>query len=148
MKQLNLTYMNHFRRKYDYCGHLWQDRFKSNLIDVDSYLLQCGKYIELNPVRAGIVTQPRDFEFSSYRHYADGVKDELLDYNPVYLGLSSIDQERQKLYQNFVVDEQVMRDNLNKYSFIGSQTFVNKIQEYYGILAERRKRGRPKKKRK
>lgn len=47
MKQVNLSYFKYFRKSYDYCGHLWQDRFKSNIINTDSYLLQCGKYIEL-----------------------------------------------------------------------------------------------------
>lgn len=59
MKQLNLTYFHYYRKRYGYCGHLWQDRFKSNIIDLDSHLLQCGKYIELNPVRAGILVDTK-----------------------------------------------------------------------------------------
>lgn len=52
MKQVNLSYASYFKKIYGYCGHFSQDRFKSNLIENESYLLQCGKYIELNPVRA------------------------------------------------------------------------------------------------
>jgi putative transposase len=56
MKQVNLSYFYYYKRNYGYCGHFWQDRFKSNIVETDSYLLQCGKYIELNPVKAGIVS--------------------------------------------------------------------------------------------
>lgn len=146
MKQLNLTFMSHYKRKYDYCGHLWQDRFKSNLIDTDSYLLQCGKYIELNPVRAGIVTQPQDFEFSSYRYYAEGIKDSLLDSSPAYLGLSSCDREKQKLYRDFVVNEALVNEGyFERLRYIGSDAFVHKMQEYFQIKNMNNKRGRPEK---
>lgn len=65
MKQVNLSYFNYYKKLYGYWGHIWQGRYKSNIIETDSYLLHCGKYIELNPVRAGIVTQPCEYAFSS-----------------------------------------------------------------------------------
>ena len=52
MKRVNLKYVYHYRRKYTYYGHLWQDRFKAKAIGREEYLIQCGKYIELNPIRA------------------------------------------------------------------------------------------------
>lgn len=58
MKRLNLAYFHYYRIKYGWKGHFWQDRFKSKLISQDDYLIQCGKYIELNPVRANIVSDP------------------------------------------------------------------------------------------
>ncbi len=123
MKQVNLTYFNYFNKIYSYVGHLWQGRFKSNIIDTDSYLLQCGKYIELNPLRAGLVYQAQDYAFSSYNHYANGKPDSLLSNNPMYIGLANSEEQRRNLYINFVVDTQL----------------VNK-----DILIKRFKRGKPK----
>jgi len=108
MKQLNLCYFNYFKRTYDYCGHLWQGRFKSNLIDTDSYLLQCGKYAELNPVRAGMVSSPGDYRFSSYNHYAKGARDLIVTNNPVYMSFSDIDEKRRQQYIEFVVDSSII----------------------------------------
>jgi len=59
MKGINLSYAQHYKRKYHHVGHFWQDRFKSILISRDQYLLACGSYVELNPVRAGIAKDPR-----------------------------------------------------------------------------------------
>jgi len=55
MKQLNLSYFQHFSKRYSHCGHLWQGRFKSLIISEDGYLITCGRYIESNPVKAQLV---------------------------------------------------------------------------------------------
>lgn len=112
MKQLNLTYFHYYRKKYGYSGHFWQDRFKSNIIDRDSYLLQCGKYIEFNPVRAGMVNHPGEYLFSSYSCYASSKLDALITLSPAYLGLSNSAQIRKEQYVDFVVDSSIM--NLEK----------------------------------
>ena len=68
-KRLNLSYANYFKRNYGCLGHFWQGRFKSQLIGNDIYFMQCGKYIELNPIRAGMVEDPSEYKWSSYSHY-------------------------------------------------------------------------------
>ena len=146
MKQLNLSYFVYYKKIYGYCGHLWQGRFKSNLIDTDSYLLQCGKYIELNPVRAGIVTGPEAYRFSSYRYYAYGEFDPLITPNPAYLGLANDDEGLRKQYVAFVVDSSIINtQSLQAQLFIGSDTFIRKLEEYYRIRNTSLQRGRPKK---
>lgn len=55
--QANLSYFYYYKNTYEFCVHFWQNRFKSNIIDTDSYLLQWGKYIELNPIRAGLASE-------------------------------------------------------------------------------------------
>lgn len=146
IKQLNLSYFVYFKRTYSYCGHLWQGRFKSNIIDTDSYLLQCGKYIELNPVRAQIVDLPGPYSFSSYRFYAYGTPDPLVTASPAYLALSSQPEERRKSYIKFVVDSSIINaDTFTRLQFIGSEFFTQRLHDYYGIRNENRKRGRPKK---
>ncbi|MCL5421595.1 MAG: transposase [Nitrospirae bacterium] len=62
MKGINLTYARHYKRKYNNTGHFWQDRYKSIIISKDDYLLACGSYVELNPVRAKIVEDPKEYK--------------------------------------------------------------------------------------
>jgi putative transposase len=147
MKQLNLRYFNYYKKMYGYSGHLWQGRFKSNIIDTNAYLLQCGKYIELNPVRAGIVNLPEEYRFSSYNYYAKGSLGSIITSSPVYIGLSNSEAERRKQYVEFVVDSSIINtERLVKHAFIGSEAFVKRWQEYYGINNKGLERGRPKKK--
>jgi len=144
MKQVNLTYALYYRKLYGYFGYLWQGRFKSNIIDEDSYLLQCGKYIELNPVRAGLVDEPSKYIFSSYNFCAHGKSDSLVSYSPAYLGLSDQPDLRRKRYIDFVIDKSIINSETFAHKlFIGSQDFINKLQEYYGTKENRIKRGRP-----
>jgi len=75
MQRLNLTYAKYLRRTYGHVGHVWQDRFRSLLIAEDAYLLQCGAYIDRNPVRAKLVTSPEAYPWSSFRVYAFGRQD-------------------------------------------------------------------------
>ncbi|MDD5154939.1 MAG: transposase [Candidatus Omnitrophica bacterium] len=145
MKQVNLCYFNYFKKTYGYCGHLWQGRFKSNVVDTDSYLLQCGKYIELNPVRATMVGFPEEYRFSSYNHYAKGKSDPLVTDSFTYMSLSNDSQSRMKQYIEFVVDESIINAELfARQQFIGGEVFIKKLQDYYGIRNKGLKRGRPK----
>ena len=76
MKGINLSYAQYFKVKYKHIGHFWQDRYKSIIISKDEYLLACGSYVELNPVRAGMVKDPREYRWSSYPSNAYGKKDD------------------------------------------------------------------------
>jgi putative transposase len=64
--------------------------------------LECGRYIERNPLRAQIVQDPKDWSWSSYFHYAYGAADPLIDTNDLYLGLGGDPVTRQKVYRNYV----------------------------------------------
>jgi putative transposase len=144
MKQLNLSYALYFKKQYDYFGHLWQDRFNSCIVANDSYLLQCGKYVELNPVRAHMVDHPGDYRFSSYAFYAQGKADSLVTPNPAYLDLSNSPLLRQKQYANFVIDSSIMNSQvLEKQAYVGNKAFIEKLQQYYKINNCRDRRGRP-----
>jgi len=78
MKKLNLSYYHYFKKKYGWIGHFWQNRFKSQPVGKDEYFIQCGKYIELNPIRANIVKDPKDYPYSSYNYYANSKENNLL----------------------------------------------------------------------
>ncbi len=70
MRQINGLYTQGFNRRHGRVGHLFQGRYKSILVEKDSYLLQLSRYIVLNPVKAGMVKAPEDWEWSSYQSTA------------------------------------------------------------------------------
>ena len=104
MSGLNLTYGWLYRKRYQYTGHLWQGRFKSLPIDRDSYLLECGRYVELNPVRAKLVSDPREYPWTSYRVYAEGAHNPLISMSPLYAMLGAAARSRQERYREFIRD--------------------------------------------
>jgi len=141
MQGIDLTYFYHYKRKYGYAGHFWQGRFKSILIEKDSYLLLCGKYIELNPVKAKLVKKPEDYKWSSYRVYAYGEDNALIDTNPLYETLGKTEEERHIRYRDFVVEE----NNMLKGHFYGSDRFIADMERKYGVKRFPARRGRPNK---
>jgi len=151
MMRLTLAYSSYFNKKYGGVGHVWQGRYKSSLIDKEDYFIWCGLYIELNPVRAKLVTQPEDWRWSSYNFYAFGEIDplieNLIDVDPYYLQLGSSPGERQKRYrQNIegVMEERFLKDireKLNEGVF-GNLNFIKEMKEKFKIRSLR-SRGRP-----
>lgn len=133
MKVLNQKYAQHYyRAKYGGVGYVWQDRFKSFLIQEGKYLLECGRYIELNPVRAGIVSEPQDYPWSSYGVYAFARKDYLVDINPEYLALSENPIVRMEKYVEFVKDGFKERRGLERYfrsGFYGDKDLASILKE-------------------
>lgn len=79
MQSLSQTYTIAFNKKYNKTGHLWQARFKSMCIQMDTYFIDCINYIENNPVRGGLATSPRNYPWSSYSERVFGNKFGLLD---------------------------------------------------------------------
>lgn len=81
--RLKWHYTLWMRKKYGWKGPLWRERYKSLIIESESYLNMCGNYIEYNPVRAGMCKTPAEYPYSSYRKYNQGMEDPLLDpYDP------------------------------------------------------------------
>ena len=96
MKVLGQRYVQYINRTYRRSGTLWEGRYRSCLIQEDSYLLSCMRYIELNPVRAGMVTHPGEYRWSSYRANAQGGEtDSVVSPHDVYrsLGADAISRE-------------------------------------------------------
>lgn len=80
-------------------GTLWESRYKSSPVDTDDYLLACARYIDLNPVRAKMTTQPEDYPWSSCRHRIGVSTCDWLDHDPCYLALGTADIQRQRRYR-------------------------------------------------
>ncbi len=78
MLGVQLSYHHYYRKQYSYKGHLWHSRFRSIVIKDDAHWIQCGRYIELNPVHARLCNKPEDFTWSSYHYYAYGRYDPLV----------------------------------------------------------------------
>jgi putative transposase len=153
MMRLTLAYSWYFNKKYRGVGHVWQGRYKSSLIDNENYFIWCGLYVELNPVRARLVSKPEDWRWSSYRFYTygeiDPLTERLIDVDPYYLELGSNNRERQKNYQKDV--EEVMKEEFLRSirgkldeGVLGKEEFVRKAKEEFKIKSLR-SRGRPRK---
>ena len=148
MKGINLSYAQHYKTKYKYTGHFWQDRFKSIIVAKDEYLLACGSYLELNPVRAGMVNRPKEYPWSSYKANAHGKKDDLVDVHIIYDNLSS-DENVRKEYRHFVQDmlkkNNAMSGEMDRRTIYGGGDFIRRVHKKFKIDAVTKKRGRPKK---
>lgn len=84
--------------KYQWNGSVFRQGYRSFPIDRDEYLLECGRYIERNPIAAGMVSKPEDYGYSSYRFYASGYPDPLLTSSPAFEGLAATMEQRRVLY--------------------------------------------------
>lgn len=99
LQRIKQTYAKHHSKRHGRTGHLWEGRFKSFLIESDAYLLTCGIYVGLNPVRAGIVVEPELYEWSSHRAYTTSVFDPLVTHDLAYLGLANMPALRREIYR-------------------------------------------------
>lgn len=102
LHDVQLGYVRYFKKKHRFIGRLFQERYRSPRIGAESYYLQCGRYIERNPVKAGLVGLAEDYEYSSARYYVKGKDDSLVTPNLYYDGLGRNTGERRKKYRNFL----------------------------------------------
>jgi len=102
MKVVNQRYTQRINRQYARTGTLWEGRYRSNIVFSSRYVLACYRYIELNPVRAGIVRHPADYPWSSYRANAEGLDDPLVVAHGVYAAIDRSPAARQAAYRELV----------------------------------------------
>ena len=99
LQSVGRRYVRYVNTVYRRTGTLWEGRFKSAIVDSERYLLTCSRYVEMNPVRAGMVDAPRDYPWSSYRHNAHGQPDGLSQPHDVYQRLGRDNGSRQGQYR-------------------------------------------------
>jgi putative transposase len=99
MKQLDGRYARYFNRTYPRTGTLWNGKYRRFLIDGERYWLTCLRYIEQNPVKAGIVVAAEEYRWSSYSAHAFGNGPEWLTYHLVYQALGSTPERRRAAYR-------------------------------------------------
>ncbi|MCC7054292.1 MAG: transposase [Gemmatimonadaceae bacterium] len=96
---LGRLYVPYFNTRHRRSGTLWERRYSSVVVDTSAYFLACCRYIELNPVTAGMVKAPSDYEWSSYAHLGCGQANDLITPHPEYLGLGDTPAQRASAYR-------------------------------------------------
>ncbi|MCA9399730.1 MAG: transposase [Candidatus Omnitrophica bacterium] len=133
MEMVTREYAKYFNAKYNSTGHVFQGRFKSFTVQDDLYFLSCSKYIDLLPVREGVVSSARDYRWSGHSILAYGEKKEFdLDKHELYRSLGGVDIERQLVYKNLIVQQQLGPDidfEGRKAGILGTREFKNLIKD-------------------
>ena len=104
MRRLNQHYVQHVNRVHARTGNLWEGRYRSCLAASERYVLACYRYIELNPVRAGIISHPGQYAWSSYRCNAEQRPSSLISPHPAFLALGHDPSHRRDAYRRLVED--------------------------------------------
>ena len=141
VRYVNVTYQRH--------GGLWEGRYKCNVIESRAYLLSCMRYIELNPVRAGMVDHPAKYRWSSYAANALGVGNAVLTAQAEYVALGRFPNERQSVYRGLFdvgpdSDElALLRGALQTGTPLGNEKFKAEIEATLDLKVGFVRRGRP-----
>jgi putative transposase len=99
MQLIGRLYVRYFNERHRRSGTLWEGRFKSALVDSSAYFLACSRYIDLNPVRAGLVQTADAYEWSSYACLGEARADPLITRHPEYLALGQTAEQRSRVYR-------------------------------------------------
>ena len=148
---LGRRYVQYINRTYRRTGTLWDSRYKSSIVETETYLLSCYRYIELNPVRAGMVDGPGQYRWSSYRVNALGRCDGLVTPHTRYLALGKTQPEQNAAYRTLFraqLDRAAIDDirlAVNQNQPLGSSRFYAAIADATGRLRAPKPRGRPRK---
>ena len=153
MQMLGRHYVRYFNYSYRRSGTLWEGRFKSCVVDAEDYLLICQRYIELNPIRAGMVSAPEEYAWSSYQANGLGETVKLWSPHPIYQQLGKTRQERLTAYRELFrghLDPALInqiRQATNKGMALGNDRFRDEIEKLTGRRVRPKKRGpKPKEK--
>ena len=152
MQTLGRYYVRYFNHRYQRSGTLWEGRFKSCVIHAEEYLLTCQRYIELNPVRAGMVESPADYAWSSYRAIGLGQEIKLHTPHDIYQSLGNNVEQRTRAYRDLFAGHldatlvKKIREVSNKGMALGNEKFKDEVEAMTGRRLRPLKRGpKPKK---
>ncbi|MGH7802921.1 MAG: transposase [Candidatus Binatia bacterium] len=148
MKRLAGRHTRRINKREGRTGSLWEARYYSSPIDHDAYLLACCRYIELNPVRAGLAPTPADYEWSSYRYRASSGARGWLALDPAFLALGPTPELRARAYRDWVDqgvgDElDLIRTAIKRAQLTGGASFATRLAAETGRVFESRGPGRP-----
>jgi putative transposase len=151
LQDLGRRYVRVLNNLHGRSGTLWEGRFRSSLIDSERYLLACHRYIELNPVRAGLVEEPGAYAWSSHRHYVGDQRNPIITEHSAYRALGTTDIERRLTFRALFeksLEERLLieiRRALNTDSAFGSSEFMDDVEAKLGRSVRPAVRGRPRK---
>src|SRR5262249_10027863 len=143
MAGLLRAYVHHCHRRHGFVGHRWQGRFKSPAVQAERYLLSCGRYLERNPLEAGLVGEPWAYRWSSGRAYARGEADALLAEKPWYTALGHSAAQRQQRWREFLLGVDEREEVVRRGAWaVGDEEFRRRQRQVQGRPGHGR-RGRP-----
>ncbi len=151
MKRVAGRQTRYFNTLMNRSGSLWEGRFKSSIISSKEYLLACCRYIELNPLRAGMVSDIEGYLWSSYNRKVTGSTDRVVDLDSNYKALGNTQKERRLAYQEYVTQTipeeelKLINEAIQRNQLTGSNKFRKKIEKKHGIRISNRAQGRPRK---
>lgn len=151
MRMQGNNYVQAFNQRHGRSGPLWQGRFHSSMVDSDAYLLSVYRYIELNPVRAGMTSGPEDHPWSSVHGNLQRRHDPMLTEHPAFQALAASKRQRATLYGQFLrdlnasADLQAIRAHSAAQHPLGSTAYLRMVEQALGRPAMLRKRGHPRK---
>lgn len=149
MKRLGERYVRYVNRRYCRTGSLWEGRFRSCLVQQETYLLTCQRYIELNPVRAQMVGHPSEYKWSSFRTNAHGEPSQLVTPHPVYTALAHHPIGRESAYRALFTcaiptsELNKVRRSTNGNFALGNKRFINETEKALGRRVSPGLGGRP-----
>ena len=131
--EFKATFSKYFNKKYKLSGAFWGDRFRSTIIQDDKHALTCLRYIDRNPIKAGLVPHPGKWRLNSFPSYAYGKPHPILPLqpHPTYLALAKTKEQRQHYYLSLVLEPDEDLDKLHgffhKQLFFGSGEFIQEL---------------------
>lgn len=149
LQALGRSYVRVFNKRQGRTGTLWEGRYKSTLIQAERYLLACMVYIDLNPVRAGLVADPADYPWGSYGHYTGRRPDKLLTPHPLYWELGNTPFAREQAYADLVAagigsqQQQALTEATFRGWALGEPDYVADLQRRTERRVTKGKAGRP-----
>jgi putative transposase len=149
MQAVGRRYVRNYNLRHGRTGTLWEGRYKSTLIQAERYLLACMVYIDLNPVRAGMVADPADYPWSSHLHYIGRRSDKLITPHPLYWELGNTPFSRDEAYAVLVRAgisqdaKQALTDATLHGWALGEPDYVADLQRRTGRRVAKTQAGRP-----
>jgi putative transposase len=149
MQAVGRRYVRYFNDSQQRSGTLWEGRYRSTLIQAERYLLACMAYIDLNPVRAGLVAHPRDYLWSSYGHYSGQRMDKRITPHPLVWALGNTPFAREAAYADMVqagispVQQTALTDSTLSGWALGEPDFVAELQKRTERRVIKSSAGRP-----
>jgi len=147
MQYVGRYYVQYFNGRYDRTGTLWEGRYRATLIDPAAYLLAVSRYVETNPVRAGLVAEPGQYAWSSFAANTTGADDRLVSPHAVYERLGRSQKTRQAAYAKGFetpIDGALLaqiRDATNKAWVLGDSAYCREVEERLNRRTSPRPRG-------
>jgi len=139
MQALGRYYVRYFNKHHRRSGTLWEGRFKTSLVDSDAYFMTVSRYIELNPVRAKMVSHPSEYAWSSYQFNGLQKPIKLITPHDIYLGIGPTPETRAKQYETLFESDipefklQEIRTAANRSRVLGNELFMRQIEQQTGL---------------